>query len=128
MNQRVVLFLLNLYSKGQALYFKTTSKKLASQLSWFNQNQPAHLQFDIIPAYQNSTCRSVLSSYPIYNIERIMMAVLYKLAESLEFVTTKKYQNSAKASNLVLLKSIYQTRPKSAYFDKELKMISLWFH
>ncbi|MGK0377975.1 MAG: hypothetical protein ACJA1Z_001787, partial [Patiriisocius sp.] len=73
MNQRVVLFLLNLYSKGQALYFKTTSKKLPFQLSWFNQNKRASLEFDLIPTYQNSTPRSVLSPYPIYNIERIMM-------------------------------------------------------
>jgi hypothetical protein len=123
MNQRVVLFLLNLYSKGQALYFKTTSKKLPSQLSWFNPNQPAHLQFDIIPSYQNSTRRSILSPYPIYNIERTRMPVLYKLAESLEFVTTKKYQNSAKASNLVLFKSLNH-RGKTACYDKELKMIS----
>jgi hypothetical protein len=123
MNQRVVLFLLHLYSKGQVLYHKTTSKKLPSQLSWFNPNQPARLQFDIITAYQNSTRRSVLGPYPIYNIERIMMVVVYKLAESLEFVTTKRYQNSAKASNLILLKAIYQRCPKTACFDKELKMI-----
>jgi hypothetical protein len=123
MNQRVLFFLLNRYSKGQALYFKTTSKKLPSQLFWFNPNKPAHLQFDIIPAYQNSTRRSVLSPYPIYKIERIMMAVLYKLAESLEFVTTKKYQNSAKPSNLVLFKSLNH-RGKTACYDKELKMIS----
>jgi hypothetical protein len=52
-----------------------------------------------------------------------MMVVVYKLAESLEFVTTKRYQNSAKASNLILLKAIYQRCPKTACFDKELKMI-----
>jgi hypothetical protein len=123
MNQRVVLFLLHLYSKGQVLYHKTTSKKLPSQILWFNPNQPARLQFDIITAYQNSTRRSVLGPYPIYNIERIMMVVVYKLAESLEFVTTKRYQNSAQASNLILLKAIYQRCPKTACFDKELKMI-----
>jgi hypothetical protein len=123
MNQRVVLFLLHLYSKGQVLYHKTTSKKLPSQILWFNPNQPARLQFDIITAYQNSARRSVLGPYPIYNIERIMMVVVYKLAESLEFVTTKRYQNSAKASNLILLKAIYQRCPKTACFDKELKMI-----
>jgi hypothetical protein len=123
MNQRVVLFLLHLYSKGQALYFKTTSKKLASQVSWFNPNQPASLQFDILPTYQNSTRRSVLSSYPIYKIERIMMAVVYTLAESLEFVTAKRYQNTTKASNLVLLKPTCHRRPKRACFDEELKMI-----
>jgi hypothetical protein len=123
MNQRVLLLLLNLYSKGQALYFKTTSKKLASQLSWFKPNQPASLEFDILPNYQNSERRSVLGSFPIYNIKRIMMAVVYKLAESLEFVTTKRYQNSTKASNLVLFKSIRQTMPKRACFDEELKMI-----
>ncbi|MFT4849812.1 MAG: hypothetical protein ACI83B_002360, partial [Sediminicola sp.] len=98
MNQRILLLLPNLYSKGQDLYFKTTSKKLASQLSWFNPNQPVSLQFDILPTYQNSTHRSVLSSYPIYKIERTMMVVLYTLAESLEFVTTKRYQNTTKAS------------------------------
>jgi hypothetical protein len=123
MNQRVLLFLLNLYSKGQALYFKTTSKKLPYRLSWFNPNQLVSLQFDTIPAYQNSTRRSFLSSYPIYNIKRTMMAVVYKLAESLEFVTTKRYKNTAKASNLVILKSIRQTMPKRACFDEELKMI-----
>jgi hypothetical protein len=123
MNQRVLLFLLNLYSKGQALYFKTTSKKLASQLSWFNPNQPASLQFDILPTYQNSTRKLLLNSYPIYKIERTMIVVVYKLAESLEFVSTKRYQNSTKASNLVLFKSIRQTMPKRACFDEELKMI-----
>jgi hypothetical protein len=124
MNQRVLLFLLNLNSKGQAIYQKTTSKKLPSQLSWFNPNQRASLQFDILPTYQNSTLRSVLSSYPIYNTERIMTAVLYKLPEGLEFVTTKRYQNSTKTSNLVLLKPTCQRRPKTAFFDKELKMMS----
>jgi hypothetical protein len=123
MNQRVVLFLLHLYSKGQDLYFKTTSKKLPSHLSWFNPNQPVSLQFDILPTYQNSTRRSVLSSYPIYNIERTIMVVLYKLAESLEFANTNRYKNTAKASNLVILKSIRQTMPKRACFDEELKMI-----
>ncbi len=123
MNQRVVLFLLNLNSKGPAIYQKTTSKKLPSQLSWFNPNQRASLQFDILPTYQNSTRRSVLSSYPIYNIERTIMVVLYKLAESLEFVTTKRYQNSTKASNLVHLKPTCHRRPKRACFDEELKMI-----
>jgi hypothetical protein len=124
MNQRVLFFLLNLHSKGQALYFKITSKKLPSQLSWFNQNQPASLHFDIILTYQNSTHRSFLSPYPIYNIERIIMVVVYKLAASLEFVNTKRYQNSTKASSLVLLKSICQTMPKTTYYDKELKTIS----
>jgi hypothetical protein len=124
MNQRVLLLLLNLYSKGQAIYHKTTSKKLPSQLSWFNPNQPASLQFDILPTYHNSARRSLLSSYPIYNIERIMMAVVYKLAESLSFVTKRRYQNPTKSSNLVLFKSICQTMPKTACFDKELKMIS----
>jgi hypothetical protein len=124
MNQRVLLLLLHLYSKGQALYFKTTSKKLQSQLSWFNPNQPASLKLYIIPVYQNSTRRSVLSSYPIYNIERITLIVLDKLAESLEFVTTKRYQNTTKASNLVLLKPTCQRRPKTDCFDKELKMMS----
>jgi hypothetical protein len=123
MNQRILLLLPNLYSKGQALYHKTSSKKLPSQLSWFNPNQPASLEFDILPTCQNSTRKSVLSSYPIYNIERIMMVVLYTLAESLEFVTTKRYQNSSKASNLVLLKPTCHRRPKRAYFDEELKMI-----
>jgi hypothetical protein len=51
-----------------------------------------------------------------------MMAVFYKLAESLEFVTAKRCQNSIKASNLVLLKSLNH-RDKTACFDKELKMI-----
>jgi hypothetical protein len=123
MHQRVVFSLLNWYSKGQAIYQKTTSKKLASQLSWFNPNQPASLQFDILPTYQNSTRKLLLSSYPIYNTERIMMAVVYKLAEGLEFVTTKRYQNTTKAVNLVLLKPTCQRRPKTAFFDKELKMI-----
>jgi hypothetical protein len=123
MNQRVVLFLLNRHSKGQALFYKTTSKKLASQLSWFNQNKRASLQFDIIPTYQNSARRSLLSSYPIYNIERIMMVVLNKLAKSLSFVTAKRYQNSIKASNLVLLKTICQTSTQTACYDKELKMM-----
>jgi hypothetical protein len=123
MNQRILLLLLHLYSKGQTLYHETTSKKLASQLSWFNPNQPASLEFDILPTCQNSTRRSVLSSYPIYNIERIMMVVLYTLAESLEFVTTKRYQNSSKASNLVHLKSLCRRSPKTACFNKELKMI-----
>ena len=123
MNQRVVLFLLHLYSKGQVLYHKTTSKKLPSQILWFNPNQPARLQFDIITAYQNSTRRSVLGPYPIYNIERIMMIVVYKLAESLGFVAAKRYQNSTKASNLVLFKSLNH-RGNTACYDKELKMIS----
>jgi hypothetical protein len=124
MNQRVLLLLLNLYSKGQALYFKTTSKKLPSRLSWFNPNKPTSLKLDIIPAYRNSTGRSVLNSYPIYNIKRTMMAVVYKLAESLEFVTAERYQNTTKASNLVLLKPTCHRRPKRACFDEELKMMS----
>jgi hypothetical protein len=124
MNHRVLLFLLNRYSKGQALYHKTTSKKLASQLSWFNPNKRASLKLDILPTYQNSARRSLLSSYPIYNTERIMMVVLNKLAEDLSFVTAKRYQNSTKASNLVLLKIICQTSPQTACYDKELKMIS----
>ncbi len=123
MNQRVVLFLLNLYSKGQALYFKTTSKKLPSQLSWFNQNQPASLHFDIILTYQNSTHRSFLSPYPIYNIERIILIVIDKLAESLSLIATRIYQNSTKVSNLVLFKSLNH-RGNTACYDKELKMIS----
>jgi hypothetical protein len=123
MNQRVLLLLLHLYSKGQALYHKTTSNKLPSQLSWFNQNKRASLQFDILPTYQNSTRRSLLSSYPIYNIERIMMVVLNKLAESLSFIVTRIYQNSTKTSNLVLLKTICQTSTQTACYDKELKMI-----
>jgi hypothetical protein len=122
MNQRVLFFLLNRYSKGKPLYFKTTSKKLASQLSWFNPNQPASLQFDILPNYQNSTYRSVLSSFPIYNVER-MIIVLNKLAESLSFIVTRIYQNSSKASNLVYLKSLNDRDPKRACFDEELKMI-----
>jgi hypothetical protein len=124
MNQRVLFFLLNRYSKGQALYHKITSKKLPSQLSWFNQNKFASLKLDIIPTYQNSTRRSYLSSYPIYNIERIMMAVVYKLAERLSFIATRIYQNPTKASNLVLLKSLNHRGPKTACLDKELKMIS----
>jgi hypothetical protein len=52
-----------------------------------------------------------------------MMAALYKLAESVSFIFTRIYQNPIKASNLVLFKSICQTRPKTACFDKELKMI-----
>jgi hypothetical protein len=123
MNQRVVLFLLNPYSKSQSIYYKITGNKLPSQLSWYNSNKPVNLEFDILPTYQNSTRKLLLNSYPIYKIERTMIVVVYKLAESLEFVTTKKYQNSAKASNLVLFKSICQTRPKTACFDKELKMI-----
>jgi hypothetical protein len=124
MNQRVLLLLLNLYSNGQAIYHKTTSKKLPSQLSWFNLNQLVSLKLDVIPTYQNSTRRSVLSSYSIYNIERIIMAVLYKLAERLSFVNTKRYQYSTKASNLVLFKSLNRISPKRACFDKELKMMS----
>jgi hypothetical protein len=123
MNQSVLLLLLNRYSKGQALYHKITSKKLPSQLSWFNQNKRASLEFDILPTYQNSTRRSLLSSYPIYNIEKTMIVVVFKLAESLAFIFTRIYQNSTKPSNLVLLKSIYQTMPKTACNDKELKMI-----
>jgi hypothetical protein len=123
MNQRILLFLLTLYSKGQALCYETTSKKLASQLAWFNPNQPVSLQFDILPTYQNSIRRSFLSSYPIYNIKRTMMAVVYKLAERLSFIVTRIYQNSSKASNLVLLKPTCHRRPKRAFFDKELKMI-----
>jgi hypothetical protein len=123
MNQRVLFFLLKRYSKGQALYHNITSKELPSQLSWFNQNKRASLEFDIIPTYQNSTRRSALSSYSIYNIERITLIVLDKLAESLEFVTNKRYQNSTKASNLVLLKSLNHRGPKTACLDKELKMI-----
>jgi hypothetical protein len=124
MNQRVLLLLLNLYSKGQAIYHKTTSKKLPSQLSWFNHNNRASLQFDILPTYQNSARRSLLSSYPFFNIERIMMVVLNKLTESLSFITTRRYQNSTKALNLVLLKSLNHRGPKTACFDKDLKMIS----
>jgi hypothetical protein len=123
MNQRILLLLLHLYSKGQALYFKTTSKKLASQLSWFNPNQLVSLEFDILPNYQNSERRSVLGSFPIYKIERIMVVVVYTLAESLEFITAKRYQNSKNTSNLVLLKPICQRIPKRACFDEELKMI-----
>jgi hypothetical protein len=123
MNQRVLLPLLNRYSKGQSLYFKTTSKKLPSQLSWFNPTQLVSLKLDVIPTYQNSTGGSVLSSYPIYNIERMMMVVLYTLAESISFIVTRMYQNPTKASNLVLLKSLNHIGPKTACFDKELKMI-----
>jgi hypothetical protein len=123
MNQTVLPFLLNRYSKGQAIYHKTTSKKLLSQLSWFNPNQLVSLKLDDIPTYQNSTRRSVLSSYPIYNIERIMMVVVYKLAESLSIIATRIYQNSKKYSNLVLLKSLNHIGPKTACFDEELKMI-----
>jgi hypothetical protein len=124
MNQRVLLLLLNLYSKGQAISHKTTSKKLLSQLSWFKPNQLVSLQFDILPAYRNSTRRSVLNSYPIYNIERTMIVVVYKLAESLSFIVTRIYQNSTKASSLVLLKSLNHRGPKTACFDEELKMIN----
>jgi hypothetical protein len=123
MNQRVVFLLLNLYSKGQAIYHETISKKLPSQLSWFNQNKRASLQFGLIPTYQNSTRRSSLNSFPFYNIERIMMLVLYTLADSISFIVTRIYQNPIKASNLVLFKSINH-RGKTACFDKELKMIS----
>jgi hypothetical protein len=124
MNQRVVLFLLNLYSKDQAICYKITGNKLPSQLSWFNSNKLASPKLDLIPSYQNSTRRSVSCSFPICNIERIMMAALYTLAESVSFIFTRIYQNSTKASNLVLLKSICQTRSKTACYDKELKMIS----
>jgi hypothetical protein len=123
MNQRVLLLLLNRYSKGQALYHKRTRYKLPYQLSWFNPNQPASLEFDILPTYQNSTRRSVLNSYPIYNIERITMVVLYRLAKRLSFIATRIYQKSTKASNLVLLKPICQRISKRDCFDKELKMI-----
>jgi hypothetical protein len=123
MNQRVLHLSLHLYSKGQALYHKTTSKKLPSQLSWFNPNKRASLKLDILPTYQNSARRSLLSTYPIYNIERIMMVVSNKLAKSLIFIVTRIYQKSTKASNLVLLKTICQTSPQTACFDKELKMI-----
>jgi hypothetical protein len=51
------------------------------------------------------------------------MVVLYKLAESLEFANTNRYKNTAKASNLVLLKSLNHRDPKRACFDEELKMI-----
>jgi hypothetical protein len=88
----------------------------------FNPNQLARLQFDILPTYQNSTYRSVLSSFPIYNVER-MIIVLNKLAESLSFIVTRIYQNSSKASNLVYLKSLNDRDPKRACFDEELKMI-----
>jgi hypothetical protein len=124
MNQRVVLFLLNLYSKGQALCYEITSKKLASQLTWFNPNQPASLQLDLITTPQNNTRSSLLSSYPIYKTERIRMIVVYKLAESLSFIVTRIYQNTTRASNLVLLKSLNHRGPKTACFDKDLKMIS----
>jgi hypothetical protein len=123
MNQRVVLFLLNLYSKDQAICYKITGNKLPSQLFWFNSNKPASPKLDLIPSYQNSTRRSVLSSYPIYNIERNMVILLNQLAESLGLVTTNRYQNSTKASNLVLFKSICRRSPKTACVDKELKMI-----
>jgi hypothetical protein len=123
MNQRVVLFLLNRYSKSQALYHKRTRYKLPYQLSWYNSNKPASLQFDLIPTYQNSTRRSFLSSYLIHNIERITMVVLYRLAESLSFIAKRIYQNSANASNLVLLKPICQRISKRDCFDKGLKMI-----
>jgi hypothetical protein len=124
MNQRVVLFLLIRYKKGQAIYHETISKKLPSQLLWFNSNKPSNLKLDLIPTYQNSTHRPVLGSFPIYKIEMIMMVVLYRLAESLSFIAKRIYQNPIKASNLVLLKSICQTRSKTACYDKELKMIS----
>jgi hypothetical protein len=123
MNQRVVLFLLNLYSKSQAIYHEITGKKLPSQLSWFNSNKPASLQFDILPTYQNSTRRSVFSTYLFYNIEGITEVVVYKLAKSLCFIATRRYQNSTRASNLVLLKVIYHRSTKTDCFDKELKMI-----
>jgi hypothetical protein len=101
MNQRVAIFLLNRYSKGQAVCHEITSKKkLPSQLSWFNPNKLSRLQFDIITAYQNSTRRSILGSFPIYKVERMMMVVLYKLAESLSFVSAKRYQNSTNAQIL----------------------------
>ncbi|MFT6443690.1 MAG: hypothetical protein ACJASM_003253, partial [Salibacteraceae bacterium] len=61
---------------------------------------------------------------PIYNIERIILIILDKLAEILSFIVTRIYQNPTKASNLVLLKSLNHIGPKTAYFDKELKMIS----
>jgi hypothetical protein len=51
------------------------------------------------------------------------MIALYKLAENLSFLAKRIYQNSTKAANLVLLKSICQTMPKTACYDKELKMI-----
>jgi hypothetical protein len=124
MNQRFVLFFLNLYSKGHAIYHEITSIKRHYQLSWFNQNKRASPKLDLIPAYQNSTRRSVLSTYLFYNVERNMMVVLYKLAESLEFFTTKRYQNPTKPSNLVFFKSICQTMSKTACFDKGLKIMS----
>jgi hypothetical protein len=124
MNQRFVLFFLNLYSRGQAIYYEITSIKRHYQLSWFNPNEPASLQFDLIPTHQNSTRRSYLSSFPIYNIKRTMMAVLYKLAESLSFIFTRIYQNSAKASNLILSKLLNHKGPKRDCFDKELKIMS----
>ncbi|MFT5760425.1 MAG: hypothetical protein ACI9LM_005211, partial [Alteromonadaceae bacterium] len=92
------------------------------QLSWFNQNKRASPKLDLIPAYQNSTRRSVLYSFLIYKIERIMMAVLYRLVDSLNLIAKRIYQNSAKPSNIVLLKSLNQ-RGKMACFDKELKML-----
>jgi hypothetical protein len=122
MNQRFVLFFLNLYSKGQAIYHEITSIKRHYQLSWFNQNKRASPKLDLIPAYQNSTRRSVLYSFLIYKIERIMMAVLYRLVDSLNLIAKRIYQNSAKPSNIVLLKSLNQ-RGKMACFDKELKML-----
>jgi hypothetical protein len=121
MNQRVLLLLPNLYSKGPALYHKTSSKKLPSQLSWFNPNQRASLEFDILPTYLNSTRNTVLSSYPIYNIERIILIVLDKLAESPSFIAKRRYQNHTKESILVLLKPICRKSPKTACFNKELK-------
>jgi hypothetical protein len=124
MNQRVLLILLNLYSKGQAIYHEITSKKLSSQLSWFNPNQPAGLQFYILPTYQNSTRKLLLSSYPINKIKRIMVVVVYTLAESISFNVKRIYNKSTKALNLVLFKSICQTMPKTACYDKELKMMS----
>jgi hypothetical protein len=51
------------------------------------------------------------------------MAVVYTLAEILEFATANRYQHSTNALNLVLLKSLNHRGPKTDYFDKELKMI-----
>ena len=51
-----------------------------------------------------------------------MMAVLYRLVDSLNLIAKRIYQNSAKPSNIVLLKSLNQ-RGKMACFDKELKML-----
>jgi hypothetical protein len=124
MNQRVVLFLLNRHSKGQALCYKTTSKKILSQLSWFNPNQLVRLKFDIKASYYNSTHKSLLNSYPAYNIEKSMMIFLDKKAESLSFNTIRRYQIFIKALNLVLLKSLNLRGPTTACFDKDLKMIS----